>query len=279
MSTPSITAQPKVQKAFDTGNTFFLKLQYLEGFNINFVQEAVGALANLSLDEACFVTLYRRAVLNVRSILRMDNATHFQAVVMVARAIFETSVDLRLADWVPNSAEKMEVYERLEKLRAAQKATGFASTHTVQSPVNLKPYQDFINHHAVAIEADAVRVLGSAKAKHWSGFDDLQARVDRLKGAFQETYHLLYKQFSWHTHPGLAGVNNMGPEGPPTLYGIACEIGARGFEEILRAITSKLNLSFRTPTILKELEFAVNRAGADGDQQLEAAMRRTLGLI
>jgi hypothetical protein len=278
MSQPPTTANPTVQKAFETSNTFFLKLQYLEEFNARFVQGAVSGLADPSLDETCFMTLYKRAVLNVRSILRMDNATHFQAVVMVGRAIFETSVDMRLADWVPNSARRMEVYERLERLRAAQKATVFAKTHTLQTPVNLKPYQDFIDQHGAAIEAEAVGVLGSAKAKHWSGYDDLGARVDRLKGSFQETYHLLYKQFSWHTHPGLAGVSNMRVDGPPVLYGIACEIGARGFEEILRAIVSKLNLSFRTPTIIKELEFATNRAGADGNQQLEASMRRNLGL-
>jgi len=196
---------------------------------------------------------------------------------MVGRAIFETSVDMRLADWVPNSARRMEIYERLERLRAAQKATAFAKTHTLQTLV-LKPYQDFIDQHGAAIEAEAVSVLGSAKAKHWSDYGDLQARVDRLKGSFQETYYLLHKQFSRHAHPGLAGVSNMKVDGPSNLYGIACEIGARGFEEILRALISKLNLSFRTPTILKELEFASKRAGADGDQQVEASMREELGL-
>lgn len=278
MSGVPVTPNPSVQRAFETSNMFFLKLEYLEEFNTTFVHPAVQGLVNPSLDEACFATMYKRAVLNVRSILRMDNATHFQAVVMVGRAIFETSVDLRLADWVANSARRMEVYERLEKLKAAQKAIEFAKANALQTPVNLKPYQDFIDQQGAAIEAEAVSVLGSAKAKHWSDYGDLQARVDRLRGSFQETYHLLYKQFSWHAHPGLAGVNHMKADGPPILYGIACEIAARGFEEILRAIISKLNLSFRTPTILKELEFAAKRAGAEGNQQTEAAMRRDLGL-
>jgi Family of unknown function (DUF5677) len=267
-----------VQKAMQNSAYFFFRLKYLDEFNATFVHGVATSLLKPNLEEACYQTLYKRAVLNVRSILTLDNPNHFQAVSMLGRNLFETAVEIKLADQVSNSAQKMKAFENLEKLRAAQKATEFAAKHTLQMPVDLNPYHKFIKSHGTGIEVTATNLLGSAKVKHWSGHGDMPSRVKFLGAPFEEIYHVLYKRFSWDVHPGLAGVVNIGPEIPPILYGIACEIAARGYQEILLSVIRKFRISSGSPAIEKELDFAFERAGAGGDPQIEASLRRERGL-
>jgi hypothetical protein len=70
----------------------------------------------------------------------------------------------------------------------------------------------------------------------------------------------------------------MKPETFPHLFGISCQIAAKSYEEILRAVIKEFRISAGTPNIYKELDFAKIWAGTKGDLELEARLRKELGL-
>lgn len=265
-----------VKAAIETTTIFYQVLIYLDAFNTEFLQWVMTTLLQTDERANCFLVPYNRAVLDVRSLIALNNVSHFQAVTMLARALFELAVEIRLINVIPDAVPKMVIFHQLEKFKAALKAIKFASNHTLQFPVDLSPYQQFIASNGAGIIANATALWGSDKVKHWSA-KDLAQRAKALSPPYEEIYESLYKQLSWQVHKGLAGAVNMRPETFAYLYGISCQIAALSYEQILNAVIIEFKLSSAKPTILKELEFAKLRAGAENQEQ-EAAIRRGLGL-
>jgi hypothetical protein len=249
----------------------------LEAFDKQFVQCVMTSLLQPKRSEECFLISYHGAALNVRSIIALNNGKHFQAVAMLARSVFELAVEIRLIDVVSDAVIRMVAFHRLEKLKAAQNATRFAANHTLQFATDLTHYHDFIKLHQKSFEAVAMSLWGTLKVKHWSK-RNLSEQVKMLGEPFEETYHSLSKQVSWHVHAGLTGVLNMKPEAFPYVFGVSCQIAALSFEEILKAVIRQFKLPSAIPTIDKELEFATIRTGAKGNEKLEANLRLKLGL-
>ena len=220
---------------------------------------------------------YHRAGLDLNSAIALNNARHFQAVAKIARGLFELAVEIRLIHVIPDAVSKMVAFQRLERLKAAQKAVAFASNHTPEFPVDLTPYHSFIAANQVAIEAEAMKFWGGLKVSHWSN-KNLSQRAALLGKPFEEIYESLYKIFSWHVHPGMAGIVNMKPETFAYLFGISCQIAARSYEEILRSVIKEFKIYAGTPTIQEELTFAKLRAGAEGNLELESRIRKELRL-
>jgi Family of unknown function (DUF5677) len=237
----------------------------------------VSAQLGLTERENCFLASYHREGLDLKSAITLNDARHFPAVAKIARGLFELAVEIRLIYVIPDAVPKMVAFQRLERLKAAQKAVAFASTHTLEFSIDLSPYRAFIAANQVAIEAEAIKFWGNLKATHWTK-KDLSKRAALLGKPFEEIYESLYKILSWHVHPGIAGIVNMKPETFPYLFGISCQIAARSYEEILRAVIKEFRISAGTPDIDNKLTFAKLRAGAKGDPEIEAKMRRELGL-
>jgi hypothetical protein len=256
---------------------FYQVLIDLEAFDKQFVRPVVSSQLGLNERENCFLASYHRAGLDLKSAITLNDARHFQAVTKIARGLFELAVEIRLIDVIPDAIPKMIAFQRLERLKAAQKAVAFASTHKLEYPTDLSPYHAFIAADQVAIEAEAIKFWGNLKVNHWSK-KDLSQRAALLGKPFEEIYESLYKILSWHVHPGIAGIVNMKPETFPYLFGISCQIAARSYEEILRSVIKEFRISAGTPNIDEELKFAKLRAGAHGDPELEAKMRKELRL-
>ncbi len=53
----------------------------------------------------------------------------FQAIITVARTLFEGAVDVKLIDVVPEALEKINLFSEVEKLRAAEKTVAYKKTH------------------------------------------------------------------------------------------------------------------------------------------------------
>jgi Family of unknown function (DUF5677) len=266
-----------VKQAVESTTLSFQVMIDLEAFDKQFVQGVVTSLLKPSEREECFLVSYHRAVLNVRSIITLNNVAHFQAVAMLARSLFELAVEIRLIDVIAGSVIKMIVFQKLEKLKAALKTSEFASTHTLQFPTDLTPYHQFINSQQAGILAAATSLWGSMKVTHWSQ-KDLYQRTELLGEPFEEVYQSLYKQLSWHAHAGMAGAMNTKPEAFPYLFGVSCQIAALSYEEILSTVIKEFKQSNVMPTIERELKFAKVRSGAGNDPQKEAALRQWLGL-
>lgn len=276
MNQPQSPIYAAIEKALGTTNPFYHVLIDLEAFNQRFVVGVPERIKRPQKRERCFLITYYRSVLNINSIIVLNNAVHFQAIAMLARNLFELAVEIRLIDLIPNGVHKMVVFEQLERLRAALRATAFASTHTLKVPVDLSPFHRFIKTKQSGIEADAKKLWGSLKLTHWSE-RTLAVRAKMLGVPFEETYQFLYKQLSWHAHAGLAGVLNVPPETCATLSIVSCKIAAESYQEILMAVVKEFKLSKATPTIENEFTFARLRAHTK-DAQQEAALRQTLDL-
>ena len=171
----------------------------------------------------------------------------------------------------------MVAFQRLERLKAAKKAVAFASSHTLEFPFDLTPYQSFIAANQVVIEAEAMKFWGGLKVSHWSE-KNLSQRAVLLGKPFEEIFESLYKIFSWHIHPGMAGIVNMKPETFTHLFGISRQIAARSYEEILRSVIKEFKIYASTPTIQEESTFAKLQAGCEGDLELESRIRKELRL-
>ena len=65
------------------------------------------ASAPISLREQCFIGTYYRTLGNIETLLVLNKSLHFQALTMLARALFELAVDVRLLEMIPNGWEKM----------------------------------------------------------------------------------------------------------------------------------------------------------------------------
>jgi Family of unknown function (DUF5677) len=266
-----------VNEAVESTTPAYQKLIDLEAFNKGFVQGLIIHLVQTKRSEECFLMSYHRAALNLSSMIALNNVKHFQAAAMLARSVLELAVEIRLIDLMPDAVLRMVAFQRLEKLKAAQKAIRFAANHTLQFATDLTSYNEFIKVHQTSIEAIATSLWGTLKVRHWSN-RHLSEQVKLLGEPFEEIYHSLYKQLSWHVHAGLAGVANMKPEAFPYVFGVSCQIAALSFEEILKAVIRQFALSSAVPTIYKELEFATIRAGVKGNEKLEGALRQDLGL-
>jgi len=110
--------------------------------------------------EKCFILIYWRTAAHVMSLSKLNGHQHFQAITMIARSLFELSVDLRLIDKTPDGVEKMIALVDVEKFRAARKIVKFKQKHPI-SQVDDSLYQSYIASEETRINA--------SKAKLWPG--------------------------------------------------------------------------------------------------------------
>jgi hypothetical protein len=157
-----------VNEAVESTTPAYQKLIDLEAFNKGFVQGLIIHLVQTKRSEECFPMSYHRAALNLSSMIALNNVKHFQAAAMLARSVFELAVEIRLIDLMPDAVLRMVAFQRLEKLKAAQKAIRFAANHTLQFATDLTPYNEFIKVHQTSIEAIATSLWGTLKVRHWS---------------------------------------------------------------------------------------------------------------
>ena len=88
--------------------------------------------------EQCFVAAYYRTVANVRTLMTFKDASHFQAIAMLARAMFELDVDVRLIPYDGKAIEKIYAFRDYERLRVARDAVALASAGKTTNDVSIQ---------------------------------------------------------------------------------------------------------------------------------------------
>ena len=152
-----------------TVERLFTVLKSLNEFDKLEVQGVVAGQVSKSDEEMCVYGLYLRGRANVQSLLSLKQVMDFPAIVMLARNLFELSVDMKLLDVIPNAAEKFSAFSEVEKLRAAEKMVAFKMTHP-SSKVDASIRSVFITNNKVTIETQRNRLWPGVKPlKHWSG--------------------------------------------------------------------------------------------------------------
>jgi hypothetical protein len=264
---------------------FFTVLKSLNEFDQMEVQGVVAGQLSKTAHEERVYGLYLRARANVQSLLSLKQAMDFQAIVMLARNLFELSVDVKLLDVIPNAVEKFEVFAEVEKLRAAEKIVAFKAKHPL-SKIDTTIVSAFIAKNKPAIDAKRDSLWPEAKAtkqgakgkalKHWSG-RDLRERTALLGHPFDEVYEAKYPQMSWYTHSaGMTGFD-LKRETYSLLAGVYFELASMCYMVLLTSVIEEFKLAIADDKIKSRMRYAQMMPFTDTDEQLQALERELLG--
>lgn len=263
----------------------------LEKFDRENIRERVETKENHPPREFAIVATYLRTLAHVRTLIELKSSAHFQAASMIARAIFELAVDIRLIDRIDEAPERYDVFSKVERLRVARRIVQFHSEHgqSIGSSSNpafepLEPfsvYEKYIEENAEAIDILAKKfwpkhVERKKTIPHWSG-KDLRQRAILLGAPFHELYDVNYAELSWYTHPGVGAIATLDKEIYPLVCGKAYAIAIRCYCETMRFMIGELRLAESDELIEKRLEFARLAAFSEDQRQAEQLRGELLG--
>jgi len=261
----------------ENAGRFFFSVKSLFQFDNVEVHGVIQNLLSKTDEDNCFLGTYLRTRGNIESLLEINNSKHFQVIAMLARALFELAVDIRLLDKIPNGPEKMVVAVEVERLRSARKTVAFAAANP---SVQVDPiFASFINLNGPRVEAEHKRLWPNynpslSLVKHWTGLS-LDRRVKILKAPFDRMYELDYPRLSWYVHSGLTGVINV----PAPTFTLLCasgfKVAADSYWEVLKVIIHKFKIEKANEKIHQKMEVAKLLPFTD-DPDTEAALLRTI---
>src|SRR5579872_1722019 len=200
--------------------------------------------------EKCFILIYWRTVAHVMSLSKLEGHQHFQAITMIARSLFELSVDLKLIDKIPDGVEKMIAYVDVEKLRAARKIVEFKQKHPT-SMVDDSEHASYIASEEKRIEVTKTKLWRGAKKI--DGFANMNlAKRSALAGLeYQEIYEVEQPRMSWQVHSGLTGVANLKSETFTCIAGVGMVSCIKSYELILNAMIDEFKIGMADDKIKK----------------------------
>lgn len=253
-------------------------LQGLQNLDNGEILPIVKGLLAPTPREECFVAAYYRTVANARTLLTLNSPSHFQGIAMLARCMFELAVDVALIQHVPDAITKIYTYARLERLRAAREKVALKTKGVISTDVSLE--QGYIASRGSTIEAEAQALWPKTKKQrpvsHWSDLS-LAARAKKLGAPFDELYQSMYRQLSWHVHPGLAGVMNLDAAVFPAMCGLALEFAFTCYVLVLRAVARELKIDKAVQDIDKKVQLAKMLPFTDDPEQAAMLTRAVLG--
>ena len=207
--TASVPAtDPAIKEATSNTDRFYTQVKSLHNFDNTEVRCVINNLLSKTPVEECHLANYIRTQGNVETLLLLQHSKHVQTIAMIARALFELSVEARLLEVVPNSWALVTHHAEVEKLRLANKIIRFKNANPgVTTDTTI--YQQYIDHESARIIAIQNSLWpGVKKVVHWSGMN-LAERCAFLKTPFDQIYSEDYPRVSWYAHPGLTGVANV----------------------------------------------------------------------
>jgi hypothetical protein len=229
-------------------------LNSLQQFDNIEVLPAVKGVADPTDRTKCVVATYYRSVANVRTALKLNDPSHFQALAMIARSLIELAMDIRLIDVVPHSVERMIAFGDSEKLKTARKIVQFAQN--TNSSHDCTVHQQFIVTNEARIVADRQQLWGLAQGpEHWSSMK-IKDRAVKLGAPFDELYEVKYRHLSWHAHSGLTGVLGVESMAFAAMCGDALGIAVVCYEQVLASTVKELGIDRKDPWIWNKLKFA-----------------------
>jgi hypothetical protein len=226
--------------------------------------------------EECFIGTYYRSVADVGTLLELKSPKHFQAIAMLARALFELAVDIRLLNVVPDGPAKLIAFSDVEKLRAARKIIKFKAANPNAS-VDSSIYSSFVMNNEQRVNGERWTLWPNlAKVQHWSGLD-LASRVALLKSPFDEIYEVHYPRLSWYVHSGLTGVANLEAETFTVICGHAYKLAADSYWESLLTVIHEFKIKKANEKIEAKLEYAKRLPFTRSLEQAEQLLGWLLG--
>jgi hypothetical protein len=252
----------------DTAERMFASLTSLMQFDEQEVRGIMRSIIAPTEREKCFILIYWRTAAHVMSLSKLNGHQHFQAITMIARSLFELSVDIKLIDKIPDGVEKMTAFVDVEKLRAAQKIVKFKQKHPT-SQLDDSLYQSYISSEEARIEATKAKLWPGAKKI--DGFANMNlADRSALAGVkYEEVYEVEQPRMSWLVHSGLTGVANLKRETFTYMAGVGIASCIKSCELILYAVIDEFKIGMADDKIRKKLAVSKLLPWADDPAQAQ----------
>ena len=267
------TTDPAIKEATSNTDCFYTQVKSLHNFDNIEVRCVINNLLSKTPVEGCHLANYIRTQGNVETLLLLQHSKHVQMIAMIARALFELSVEARLLEVVPNSWALVTHHAEVEKLRLANKIIAFKNVNPgVTTDTTL--YQHYIDHESQRITAVQSSLWpGVKRVTHWSGMN-LSERCAFLKAPFDQIYSEDYPRISWYAHPGLTGVANVQFLTFIHVCGYAFSLAVKSYDQSLRSAIRVFKLTSGNDRIIDRLEVALRFPFADTDERVEALRKR-----
>jgi hypothetical protein len=250
---------------------FHTVLKSVHELDNELVLPVIKSLFSPSEREQCFIAAYYRTVANVRTLLTFSDASHFQAIAMLARAMFELDVDVRLIAHDVDAIDKIYAFRDYERLRTARDVVALAGAGKTTDDVSIQ--KSFIAANETPIDAHCQKLWPKTKRPpHWS-LMGLRDRAKRLGAPFEETYETMYAQLSWDVHPGVAGVLNLDENAFPVKCGLALKVAFDSYADLLRAVAQELKIDKGVEKLADKIEVALALPFTENDAQIAALFR------
>ncbi|HEV2296973.1 MAG TPA: DUF5677 domain-containing protein [Candidatus Acidoferrales bacterium] len=266
-----MSATAPLDSATMNADKFYTMVKSIHWFDTIEVKGVIDTLLSPTPRDNCFVGTYYRTLGNVETLLRLNKSKDFQAIAMLARALFELSVDSRLLQVMPDGWGKMLAFADVEKLRAANKVIGFKKKNPT-ADLDTTVYDSFVSRNAVRVTGLRSSIWpGVKKLTHWSGLN-LSQRVAFVKSPFDQVYEVDYPRLSWYAHSGLTGILNVQAVTFIHLCAYAYHLAALAYRESLISMIREFKISKANEKIERQLRVANMLPFTDSSEQVSALM-------
>jgi hypothetical protein len=273
-------ATPPDRNAFDPVEVtarFFAVVKSLSEFDKTEIRGPMDTLLLLQDRDICFKGNYSRAYTNVDSILALHRMSDFQAIAMIARAMLEFAIDLKLIDLVKDAVEKMVAFSDVEKLRTARRIVAFKKSHP--GALVDQNYAKFADSEGVRIDARRISLWPGIKntdIRHWAHLN-LAERAATVGGDLEELHAIYYPQLSLYVHSGLTGIINISKEGFQALAGVTFNVIIRSYIAILAELIREYKLSAANEKIKEKMALARTLPFTSSPEEANALAYALLG--
>ena len=261
----------------ETAERLFTILKSLNEFDKTEIRGIIQTLIAPTRRDLCFTGNYYRGIGNIESLLTLKSVRDFQAIAMIARAMFEIAVDIRLVGKMPGSEDKVMAYAEVEKLRSARRIVAF-KRESPTSALDATIYETFIAGNANRIEQEAKALWPDSQINvhHWSG-KKFERRIELVGAPFDQIYAVNYPQLSWYAHSGLTGVINLEKESFRVMAGVAFTVAAECYMAIMGAVIAAFRIDKANDKIEKMMILAKMLPFTDGALQADQLRGVLLG--
>lgn len=251
---------------------FYTVIKSMNNFDKMEVNGVILTILSPTPREECFRGIYFRTLGNVETLLQLNKSKDVQAIVMLARTLFELAVDIRLLEKIPNGWIKMTAFSDYEKLRCAKKVLDF-KTKNPDADIDSTTLNAFVARNEKKVEGFKTSLWPNVKnPNHWSGLTFSQ-RVTLLKSPFDQIYAVDYPRLSWYVHSGLTGVMNMQAVTFVHMCAYGFHIAATAYGEALLSVIREFKILKANENIEQKLHVAKMLPFTDSPEQVDLLTR------
>ncbi len=262
----------------ETAERFLTVIKSLNEFDKAEVRGVVQTLLSPTQRDLCFTGNYYRGVANVETVLTLKRVSDFQAIAMLARALFEFAIDIKLINVVSDSVTKILTFTEVEKLRSARRIVAFKRSNP-SAQVNAAIYEEYIKTQGSRIGAERAKLWPGVKnsdLRHWAHLN-LAERVDLLKGEFEELHAVNYPQLSLYVHSGMTGIVNLDKESFRALAAVAFTVILKSYIILMTAVIDEFKITSANEKIKEKMTLAKMLPFTDGQGEANALAQAILG--